>query len=40
MSAIIPLSGQSIAPSSAPVEVPDFTRERWQAATPRFAVAW
>ena len=40
MSAIIPLSGQSIAPSGAPVKAPDFTRERWRAATPRFAVAW
>jgi len=39
MSAIIPLSGQSIPPSSTPVEVPDFTRGRWQAAKPRFAVA-
>ena len=39
MSAIIPLSEQSIAQSSTPVEVPDFTRGRWQAAKPRLAVA-
>jgi predicted dehydrogenase len=36
MSVITPLSEQSIARGSAPVEVPAFTRGRWQTAKPHF----
>jgi hypothetical protein len=32
MSAIMPLSERSVAPSGTPVEAPDFARGRWQAA--------
>jgi predicted dehydrogenase len=38
MSVIVPLSGQSIAKGSAPVECPDFTRGKWKTSKPRFAV--
>lgn len=38
MSCLIPLSGQSIAQGSAPVECPDFTRGRWKRRRPSFAV--
>ena len=38
MSAIIPLSEQSIAAGSAPVPFPDFTRGRWKTRKPTFAI--
>ncbi len=38
MSVITPLSEQSITRGSAPVEVPDFTRGRWQSAKPTFGI--
>ncbi len=38
MSCIIPLSEQSIAKGSAPVECPDFTRGKWRVKRPSFAV--
>jgi predicted dehydrogenase len=38
MSAIGPLSQQSIALGSAPVQVPDFTRGKWKTNKPVFAV--
>lgn len=38
MSALIDLSGQSIANNSAPVEFPDFTRGNWNNPENRFAV--
>jgi len=38
MSSIIPLSGDSIANGSAPVECPDFTRGKWKTRKPTFAV--
>jgi predicted dehydrogenase len=38
MSVIIPLSEQSIANGSAPVECPDFTRGKWKTKEPTFAV--
>jgi len=38
MSAIIGLSGQSIASGSQPVEFPDFTRGKWEAAKAKFAL--
>ena len=38
MSSIIPLSEQSIANGSAPVECPDFTRGKWKTRKPTFAV--
>jgi predicted dehydrogenase len=38
MSVIIPLSEQSIAKGSAPVECPDFTRGRWKKRKPVFAL--
>jgi predicted dehydrogenase len=38
MSSIIPLSEQSIANGSAPVECPDFTRGKWKTNKPTFAV--
>ncbi len=38
MSVVIPLSEQSIAKGSAPVECPDFTRGKWKTNKPRFAV--
>lgn len=38
MSVIIPLSEQSIAKGSAPVECPDFTRGKWKTRKPTFAV--
>ncbi len=38
MSAIIPLSEQSIAKGSAPVKCPDFTRGKWKTRKPTFAL--
>jgi hypothetical protein len=38
MSAIVGLSGQSIAQGSVPVEFPDFTGGRWETTKPKFAV--
>lgn len=38
MSAIIELSGQSIARDGRPVEFPDFTRGKWSSTPPRFAM--
>jgi predicted dehydrogenase len=38
MSSIVPLSGDSIAAGSAPVECPDFTRGKWKTRKPAFAV--
>ncbi|MFQ5806972.1 MAG: gfo/Idh/MocA family oxidoreductase, partial [Phycisphaerae bacterium] len=38
MSSIIPLSEKSIARGSAPVECPDFTRGKWKARPPTFAL--
>ena len=38
MSAVIPLSEQSIANGSAPVDCPDFTRGKWETRKPTFAV--
>jgi predicted dehydrogenase len=38
MSCIVPLSEQSIAQCSAPVECPDFTRGKWKRRKPTFAI--
>ena len=38
MSCIFPLSEMSIAKGSQPVKCPDFTRGKWEAAKPKFAV--
>jgi predicted dehydrogenase len=38
MSAIVGLSGESIARGGAPVEFPDFTRGKWQSRKPSFGV--
>lgn len=38
MSAVIPLSGESIAKGSAPIKCPDFTRGKWETRKPAFAV--
>ncbi len=38
MSCIVPLSEQSIANASAPVECPDFTRGKWNTRKPAFAL--
>lgn len=38
MSAIVDLSGQSIAKDRIPVPFPDFTRGKWQTTAPRFAM--
>ena len=38
MSVIVPLSEQSIAKNSMPVECPDFTRGKWQTRKPAFGV--
>jgi len=38
MSCITPLSEESIANGSAPVECPDFTRGKWRTRKPRFGV--
>jgi hypothetical protein len=38
MASIIPLSQESIAKGSAPVECPDFTRGKWRARKPSFAL--
>ena len=38
MSAIIPLSEQSIAKGSTPLEFPDFTRGKWKTKKPSFAL--
>lgn len=37
-SCVIPLTEQSIAGGSTPVECPDFTRGKWKTRSPRFAV--
>jgi hypothetical protein len=34
LSAVVPLSVQSVARKSAPVDVPDFTRGRWRTTPP------
>jgi predicted dehydrogenase len=39
MSCVAPLSGESIAKGSMPVEFPDFTRGKWTTRKPAFAVA-
>jgi hypothetical protein len=38
MSVIYPLSEKSIAEGGLTVECPDFTRGKWQARTPAFAL--
>jgi hypothetical protein len=38
MSAVVALSGQSIARNGAPVEFPDFTRGEWKTRRPQFAI--
>jgi hypothetical protein len=38
MSVIIPLSAESIAKGSAPVEGPDFTAGKWKTNPPRFGL--
>ena len=38
MSAVVGLSGESIAKNSQPVEFPDFTRGKWKTTKPKFAV--
>jgi hypothetical protein len=38
MSAIIGLSGESIATGSKPIEFPDFTRGKWKTTKPKFAL--
>ncbi|MBI5799145.1 MAG: Gfo/Idh/MocA family oxidoreductase [Verrucomicrobia bacterium] len=38
MSAIVDLSGQSIAKNGQPVPFPDFTRGKWRTTQPKFAV--
>jgi predicted dehydrogenase len=38
MSAIVDLSGRSIAKDSLPVEFPDFTRGKWKTTKPKFAL--
>ncbi len=38
MSCVVALSGDSIAKGSQPVEVPDFTRGKWETRKPYFAV--
>jgi hypothetical protein len=38
MASIIPLSQESIAKGSAPVECPDFTRGKWRTRRPSFAL--
>lgn len=38
MSAIVDLSGQSIAKDGQPVPFPDFTRGKWQSTRPKFAL--
>ena len=38
MSAIVGLSGQSIAKGGVPVEFPDFTRGKWKTTKPKFAL--
>ena len=37
-SCIVPLSGESIAKKSAPVQCPDFTKGKWKTNAPRFAL--
>lgn len=39
MSAVIPLSEESIRKGGAPIPCPDFTRGRWQTRKPRFALS-
>jgi predicted dehydrogenase len=38
MSCVVPLSEESIAKGSAPVQVPDFTRGKWKTRKPAFAL--
>lgn len=38
MSCVVALSGESIAKGSQPVEVPDFTRGKWETRSPTFAI--
>ncbi|MEI7900128.1 MAG: Gfo/Idh/MocA family oxidoreductase [bacterium] len=38
MSAIVELSGSSIAKGNVPVEFPDFTRGKWKTTRPKFAL--
>jgi len=38
MASIIPLSEQSIATGSAPIECPDFTRGKWKTRKPTFGI--
>ncbi len=38
MSCVVGLSGESIANGSQPVEVPDFTRGKWETRLPTFAI--
>ena len=38
MSVIVPLSAQSIASGSAPVQCPDFTGGKWKTTKPKFAL--
>ncbi len=38
MSAVVPLSGMSIARNGQPIDFPDFTRGRWRGRKPAFAV--
>ncbi len=37
-SAISPLSEESIANGSKPVDIPDFTRGKWKTRKPKFAL--
>jgi predicted dehydrogenase len=39
MTCLVPLSGDSIAKGSAPVQVPDFTRGKWETRKPTFGLA-
>lgn len=38
MSAVVALSGESIAAGGKPVEFPDFTRGKWETTKPKFAI--
>ena len=38
MSAIVDLSGQSIAQGGQPIAFPDFTRGKWKSTLPKFAL--
>jgi hypothetical protein len=39
MSAVIPLSEESIRKGGTPIPCPDFTRGRWQTRKPSFALS-